>query len=187
MGATLVPSIETDTVSIKEKAAASVDTAAYGQFWVKTATPNVPMFTDDAGTDFKLSGGYSIQAQQGNLSTVPDSTTYYFGSVVNSPGTGGGVRKLFIPATGTIKRIDLFALSTNASSENFTYSLRLNDTTDTTITTTADFSSMPYTGGNSNLSIAVTAGDFVEIKFVTPVWTTNPTFLTQSANIWIEQ
>ncbi len=40
---------------LPEKAAAGTDTAAYGQLWVKTATPNQLWFTDDAGTDWNIS------------------------------------------------------------------------------------------------------------------------------------
>ena len=43
------------SVFLPEKAAAVADVAAYGQLWVKTATPNVLHFTDDAGTDFGIS------------------------------------------------------------------------------------------------------------------------------------
>jgi len=43
-----------NSVSLKEIANANVDTAAYGQIWVKSDTPNILMFTDDAGTDFIL-------------------------------------------------------------------------------------------------------------------------------------
>jgi hypothetical protein len=39
---------------ITEQAAADADVAGDGQFWVQTNTPNLPMFTDDAGTDFGL-------------------------------------------------------------------------------------------------------------------------------------
>jgi len=44
-------------VFIKEQAAADADTAAYGQIWVKTATPNELWFTDDVGTDYQLGDG----------------------------------------------------------------------------------------------------------------------------------
>lgn len=44
-------------VTLKEQASADTDTAAYGQIWVKTATPNQLWFTDDAGTDTQLGGG----------------------------------------------------------------------------------------------------------------------------------
>jgi len=43
------------TMDLKEQAAANADTAAYGQIWVKTATPNELYFTDDAGTDTQIS------------------------------------------------------------------------------------------------------------------------------------
>ena len=43
-------------MSLKEQAAANADTAAYGQIWVESTTPNKLKFTDDAGTDFDVSG-----------------------------------------------------------------------------------------------------------------------------------
>ena len=42
------------TLSLKEQAAANADTAAYGQLWVKSDTPNTLWFTDDAGNDAQL-------------------------------------------------------------------------------------------------------------------------------------
>ena len=42
------------TLKFKEQADAHADTAAYGQLWVDTQTPNKLFFTDDAGTDFNL-------------------------------------------------------------------------------------------------------------------------------------
>ena len=47
------------TLTLKEQAAADGDTAAYGQIWVKTATPNELWFTDDTGVDYQLGGGFS--------------------------------------------------------------------------------------------------------------------------------
>ncbi len=41
-------------LTLKERANADGDTAAYGQLWVKTATPNELWFTDDAGTDHQV-------------------------------------------------------------------------------------------------------------------------------------
>lgn len=38
----------------REQASADADIAGQGQWWTKTATPNRPMFTDDAGGDFEL-------------------------------------------------------------------------------------------------------------------------------------
>jgi len=39
---------------MEEKTTARASTAARGQFWVRDDIPNVPVFTDDAGTDFVL-------------------------------------------------------------------------------------------------------------------------------------
>ena len=42
-------------LKIKEQASAASSEAGYGQVWVKNNTPNELYFTDDAGTDFKIS------------------------------------------------------------------------------------------------------------------------------------
>ena len=42
------------TLSLKEQADADSDTAAYGQLWVNTATPNELWFTNDSGKDQKV-------------------------------------------------------------------------------------------------------------------------------------
>ena len=49
-----------DSFSIKEKASANADVAAYGQIWVKTATPNELYFTDDGGNDVQITTGGAI-------------------------------------------------------------------------------------------------------------------------------
>jgi len=66
-------------VTLKEQAAADADTAAYGQVWVKTATPNQLWFTDDAGTDFQLG------AASGDITGVTA------GDGLSGGGTSGGV------------------------------------------------------------------------------------------------
>tara|TARA_Y100001973_G_C5200734_1_gene337392 strand:- start:1635 stop:3392 length:1758 start_codon:yes stop_codon:yes gene_type:complete len=42
---------------IKESSTAVTDTVAYGQIWVKTASPNQLWFTNDAGNDIQLTSG----------------------------------------------------------------------------------------------------------------------------------
>ena len=53
-------------ITIKEQADADADTAAYGQIWVNTATPNQLYFTDDAGYDQKVSGGTAFRVHSHN-------------------------------------------------------------------------------------------------------------------------
>ena len=45
------------SLSMKEASSAQADTAAYGQLWVKTATPNELYFTTDGGDDIQLTTG----------------------------------------------------------------------------------------------------------------------------------
>lgn len=59
-----------------EQAAADADAAGEGQWWTKTATPNVPMFTDDAGTDFEVASKTGTNApKQSFIIAASDETT----------------------------------------------------------------------------------------------------------------
>ena len=49
-------------VTLKEQSSADSDVAAYGQLWVKTATPNELYFTTDAGNDIQITSGTSLAA-----------------------------------------------------------------------------------------------------------------------------
>ena len=48
------------TIHMTEQADAYADTAAQGQVWVNTATPNELYFTTDAGNDIALTSGTAI-------------------------------------------------------------------------------------------------------------------------------
>ena len=65
------------SVSLKEKAGAIADTAAYGQLWVKTATPNELYFTDDAGNDVQLVTGGAAAGGGGGISSIVTKTAGY--------------------------------------------------------------------------------------------------------------
>ena len=58
------------TMTMQEMAASRGDTAAYGQVWVKTATPNQLWFTDDTGGDWQIGpipiGGSDTHVQYNN-------------------------------------------------------------------------------------------------------------------------
>ena len=67
------------SVSLKEKANADADVAAYGQLWVKTATPNELYFTTDAGDDIQITSGTGL-AGGGGASALDDLSDVAFGS-----------------------------------------------------------------------------------------------------------
>lgn len=66
----------TGTVYIDESAAAITDVAGSGQFWVKNDTPNIPMFTDDAGTDFLLSASRTVVIGPGDGNDFKSGLTF---------------------------------------------------------------------------------------------------------------
>lgn len=160
-------------------------------------TPTIASLTNAQHTHQNAAGGgtlnsaalatspYTLQCATFN-NTPADATTYYFGgSFGGAMGTVGGVRRIIFPRAGTVTRIHLVFQVVAGSNETSTISFRLNDTTDTTISSTVDLSASPAIVSNTALSIAVIAGDYFEIKWVTPTWVTNPTAVTISGVVFI--
>ena len=133
------------------------------------------------------SSGYALTFLSGGAFNPADATTYYFGNIPAAPVTGSTNRPLWIPRAGTIKAIYGSAVMAGlGTTENSTLSFRLNDTTDTAITTTLDLSAARVDFSNVALSIAVAAGDWCSIKWATPTWVTNPTSLVFIATALVE-
>lgn len=131
--------------------------------------------------------GYALQVSCSHYNPV-DATTYYFGSGVgNQPDTVAIKKNIYIPRAGTIRYISLFFSNNtgNGTTETSTVSFRLNNTTDTTISSVVD-NSGSFTVNRNDLPIKVAAGDFFEIKWVTPTWVTNPQGVRLAAVIYIE-
>lgn len=84
--------------------------------------------------------------------------------------------RVYVPATWTIIAAYVYVrCSTNSSSEQFTYSIRKNDTTDYDITTTAKLDATSNLLSNTSMSVPVTAWDYINLKYVTPARVTAPT------------
>ena len=91
-------------LKIKERAAAVADTAAYGQLWVKTATPCELWFTDDAGTDTQivpLLPAFLARptSNQSNIATGSD-VTIVFGTEVFDQGGNFASNTFTAPVDG---------------------------------------------------------------------------------------
>jgi hypothetical protein len=161
-------------------------------------TPTIGSFTNathnhsSAATGGAINRGVLLNAFLGGNLAPADATTYYFGLPGMLPLTAtAGQRKVFIPIAGTITRVDITVTNnsgTVGSSETSSIYIRLNNTTDTLLTSTLTANSA---AGNCNffnvtgLSIAVSAGDYIEGKWVTPSWATNPTNVLINVNIYI--
>lgn len=132
-------------------------------------------------------GGYIVTAACA-ASSPADSTTYYFGPhYTRALATTAAAHKLRFPRAGKIVRITIetLVITTVATTENITASFRLNDTTDTTITSVMQLDQSYETFTNSALGIAVAAGDYGCIKLAMPVFATNPIDVYINAQIWV--
>lgn len=130
--------------------------------------------------------GYVLYASTFNNAPA-DATTYYFGSNFALTFTSTAQRrKLFIPRSGVIARVDVFFNFVAGSNETSSISLRLNDTTDTLLSNAVDLSGTSFAVNATGLNIAVSEGEFIEIKWATPTWVTNPTAVNITAQIFVE-
>jgi hypothetical protein len=100
------------TITLKEQATADGDTAAYGQLWVKTATPNELYFTTDAGNDIQLTSGTSIAGGGSGDVVGPGSATN--NNFVAFDGTTGKLVKDSGSAAGTFASAAQGALAASA-------------------------------------------------------------------------
>ena len=129
---------------------------------------------------------YALAVVALNLATLADGNTYYFGSKAVAPSVTAGRARIFIPKAGAIKAVYLHAyFGTVGTTENVSFYVRKNDTTDTLIET------LSIDGGdlsifNTSLNIAVAVNDSIEIKMVCPTWSTNPANMAIGGSVYIE-
>lgn len=113
--------------------------------------------------------------------TPVDSTTYYWtpylGLSTAACANFKNQYSLISPVTGTITDlyVGAFVGGTLGTGESVTYTLSKN-CVDTTLTTTgvASGDSNPIVNDTTH-TVAVTKGDLLQLKIVTPAWATNPT------------
>ena len=108
------------------------------------------------------------------LTAFAASTTYFFGIASSGTNGTGGIRRIYIPKAGTITGGYIYIRTTGATSaENWTLTIRLNNTSNTTFATVGN-TSQDKVFSASGLSISVVAGDYIEITTTTPAWTSLP-------------
>lgn len=131
--------------------------------------------------------GYSLQGGATTFSYA-DATTYFLGgNTSQAPVALGGFRRLYIPQAGTIVACYInFSNGSLGTAETSTISIRLNNTTDTAVSSSVVNNANPTVFNSTSLSIVVTAGDYIELKWVTPTWVTNPTAVFVSFVIFIK-
>jgi hypothetical protein len=158
---------------------------ADGTYLKSNGATSAPTFATPAGGSGGL--GYTLIASSATHN-VSDSVTNFIGSgyLLAPQGTGGLVR-LYIPKTGTIKTVYVTARATSTvgTGESWEMFVRLNDTADTSIQAITSTDN-PRVWSNTSMSVSVTVGDYIEIKSVTPNFATNPLTVRYYAVIYIE-
>lgn len=129
--------------------------------------------------------GYTLHVQA--LTSSPaDGATVYFGQLPKAPMTTANASKVYIRKAGTIKIANIYCYSTaGGSTEAWSLYIRKNNTTDYLIATLT-VSTLERVFSNTGLNIAVSIGDYFEIKGVQPTWGTNPTGTVYGGYIYIE-
>lgn len=132
--------------------------------------------------------GYSLNGSTLKAGASPaDSLTYFFGSTnaVITTNQVSGRQQIYIPKSGTITYVRVTFDQTVGTNETSALAIRLNNTTDTTISNSVVNNSTSTTY-SAAVSISVVADDYVEFKWTTPAWVTNPTNVGANWVIYIE-
>lgn len=130
--------------------------------------------------------GYTLTLV-GSQGSFVDGTPYYSGAISTGTTTTPAINKVPIPQTGTIVAIYVYQLTagTLATGESSTLAIRLNNTTDVTVSSSVLNSAISSTWSATGLSQAVTAGDYIELKFTAAAWATNATNVRWTAVVFI--
>jgi hypothetical protein len=158
----------------------------------KTAKANsIPVTLADGTLDPSFFGatgslGYSLNVT--SLTRSPtDSETRYIGSLPRQPSLTADADRVYIPRAGTLEIAQIYCGCSSASTtEAWSFYLRLNDTTDYLIATVSN-ASQEKLFTNLSMALAVAAGDFFVIKYVSPAWVTNPGGVEISGHVYITE
>jgi len=122
-----------------------------------------------------------------------DSSTYFFGfwgalAFTNYTAITDVRTIKYITNSGTIDSVygAIFVDGTLASAQNCTLAIRVNNTTDTNLTTTLQLTSATNALSFTGIGLSVSAGDYISLKIITPAWTTNPNSVHLTATVLVK-
>jgi hypothetical protein len=121
--------------------------------------------------------GFAVFIQTGVSSGPVDGTTYYFasGSDWSATTTSTSRTRIYMTSTCTVNSCyGNFHVANPGSAENCTVAIRKNDTTNTNVKTTIQLTATDVAFNGTSLGVALVAGDFIDVIFISPTWATNP-------------
>jgi len=146
-----------------------------GQFLSSNGASALPTFQNP--------GGYVMRVYSGNTS-IGDLSNYYTG-INESAAIGRPIGAFYIPKNGTvISCYGVWTCSVTSSAQNCTFYIRKNDTTDTKIAD-VQFTTTSGSFNNTSLNVAVSAGDYINVKLSSPNLTTNPSGVFITCSVYI--
>jgi hypothetical protein len=152
-------------------------------------TDNLKKATIQSIIDLAGGGTTYVLNWQTNSWNPADSTTYWFcpaQDIAASTATNGN-RRQKMPVAASEFRLNI-GIAANGSTEAGTWKIRNHtQSTEASFSPTHSFTS----GGQANAyngtaTLSCNAGDYVELKFTAPVWTTNPTTVRMFAIVTFE-
>lgn len=115
-----------------------------------------------------------------------DSQTHFFSNIAISPVTTTTAHEVILRGNGVIRACDFntWAATVVGTAEAFSLYIRINSTDYLVQTISAATQKRSFV--NTSLNIPFVDGDVLRMKYVTPVWATNPTGLVGAGNLIIE-
>jgi hypothetical protein len=131
--------------------------------------------------------GYTLYVS--HLTSSPaDAVKNYWGMNPLAPTTSAGVRKVPIPATGTLMEVHVAQNSgTAGTAEAYSLYVYKNGVQSNTtgFVQTQSVSASIRLFDNTTMALPVTKGDYIEMCFVNPTWATNPLTTISNGYLYI--
>ena len=105
-----------------------------------------------------------------------DATPYYFNQhSARSMNTTANYDKMYWPISGNIRACSVYTYAGTATgtAEDISIYIRVNDTTDYLVATVGAAAPVRVFQ-NFVMNVPIAAGDYTEMKWVSPTWVTNP-------------
>lgn len=167
------------------------------QFAATTSAQLAGVLSDEIGSGaavFATSNTYTLTGNSSfSASSDPaDSPAKYYagqrGGIFLTQITTGALNRVYIDKSGTVVAARLTFFQNGGSAQTSTMNFRLNNTTNTAISSAITNDATVTTFSNTALNVSVSAGDYFELEWEAAAWTpTNPTDVSLVWVVYIQQ